>query len=121
MRLVAIGLIVCILITGCAFSRGNVGSKLDPEKVALVERGVSTEDQVVTLLGAPDRVQQGNGQRLFQYYHYDMKHGTLLFFSRINIASDDLFIVFSRDGLVEKIIFGTRTNDMKFQFWPFGD
>jgi len=94
--------------------------------VALVERGVSTEEQVVTLLGAPDRVLQGNGQRLFQYYHYDMKHddmkhGTLLFFSRINIASDDLFIVFSRDGLVEKIVFGTRTNDMKFQFWPFGD
>ena len=121
MRRVSIGLIFCLLITGCAFSRGNVGSKLNPEKVALVEQGVSTEEQVVTLLGAPDRVLQGNGQRLFQYYHYDMKHGTLLFFSRINIASDDLFIVFSRDGLVEKIIFGTRTNDMKFQFWPFGD
>ena len=121
MRCVPIAFICCILITGCAFSRGNVGSKLNPETVALVERGVSTEDHVVTLLGAPDRVLQGNGQRLFQYYYYDMKHGTLLFFSRINIASDDLFIVFSRDGIVEKIIFGTRTNGMKFQFWPFGD
>ncbi len=121
MRRVAIVVLCSVLITGCAFSRGNIGSKLNPEKVALVERGVSTEDQVVALLGAPDRVVQGNGQRLFQYYHYDMKHGTLLFFSRINIASDDLFIVFSGEGVVEKVFFGTRTDDMQFQFWPFGD
>lgn len=111
----------CLLIASCAFSRGNVGTKLLSEKVALVEKVVSTQEQVVNILGAPDRVLQGNGQQLFQYYHYDMKHGTFLFFSRVNIASDDLYVLFNREGVVEKVVFGTRTDQLKFQFWPFGD
>jgi len=41
-------------------------------------------------------------------------------FSRLNIASDDLYIFFNQDGIVEQMLLGNRTRKLKFQFWPFG-
>jgi outer membrane protein assembly factor BamE (lipoprotein component of BamABCDE complex) len=121
MRSLACGVLFCLLIAGCAFSRGNVGTKFNDDTVAMVQKGVSTRPDVAALLGAPDRILDANGQQIFQYYHYDLKHGTLLFFSRVNIASDDLYVLFNPEGVVDDVVFGTRTKNLKFQFWPFGD
>jgi hypothetical protein len=42
-------------------------------------------------------------------------------FARLNIKSDDLYIWFNREGIVQDVIFGKRTERLKFQFWPFGE
>jgi hypothetical protein len=109
----------------CSFSRGNIGDEFKAEDVAAVRKGTSTRTDVVSALGAPDRIVEANGQEIFQYYRYDIKVGSLLLlilnFSRLNIKSDDLYVFFNRDGIVQEVVFGRRTDRVRFQFWPFGD
>ena len=113
------------LQNGCAFSRGTLGDEVKDEDVAALKKGETTRTQVVARLGAPDRIVQANGQDVFQYYRYDAKGGSLLLilvnFSRMNVKSDDLYVFFNQKGVVDDVVFGKRTKQLKFQFWPFGD
>lgn len=117
--------LVVALGQGCAFSRGTLGDDIRKEAVASIQKGATTKDAVLTLLGAPDRVLQVNGRDVFQYYRYDAKAGSLLLilinFSRLSIKSDDLFVILNREGIVEDVIFSKRTDGLAFRFWPFGD
>jgi outer membrane protein assembly factor BamE (lipoprotein component of BamABCDE complex) len=98
----------------------DLGSVLKPEDVAAIKKGETTEAQVVTLLGVPDEIHQVGNREVFHYYHYARKHTTLLVFSRVNIASDQVFVLFDDHGLVDEVISGNRTDKLEFQFWPFG-
>lgn len=109
------------LLGGCAFIRGSMGDAFKDENVAALKKGVTTRAQVATLLGAPERIIEVNGHEIFQYYRYDVKSGLLLFFSRTNIKSDDLFVIFNSKGVVDEVIFGKPKRPIKFQVWPFGD
>jgi len=109
------------LLGGCAFIRGNMGDVIKDEDVAALKKGVTTRAQVAALLGAPERIIEANGHEIFQYYRYDVKSGMVLFFSRTNIMGDDLYVMFNKEGVVDEVVFGKRTDRLKFQFWPFGD
>jgi outer membrane protein assembly factor BamE (lipoprotein component of BamABCDE complex) len=125
--LCALGLLLLLspLLSSCSFSRGTLGDEFKQENIEAVKKGTSTRMDVVNALGAPDRVLQVNGQEVFQYYRYDAKVGSLLLilvnFSRLNVRSDDLYIWFNRDSVVQDLVFGRRTDKLKFQFWPFGE
>jgi len=86
---------------------------------------VTSRAEVVARIGAPDRILQANGQEVLQYYHYDLKSSSLLLllvnFSRFNIKSDDLYVLLNREGLVDDVLYGRRTDQLAFQAWPFGD
>lgn len=121
-----LGLLVIVLsLQGCAFSRGTLGDEVQSEVVATIQKGTTTKEEVLHLLGAPDRLLALNGRDVFQYYRYDAKAGSLLLiilnFTRISIKSDDLFVILNRDGIVEDVISSKRTDGLKFRFWPFGD
>ena len=109
------------LLGGCAFIRGNMGDAFKDEDVAALRKGITTRAQVAALLGAPERIIEANGHEIFQYYRYDVKSGMVLFFSRTNIMGDDLYVMFNKEGVVDEVVFGKRTDRLKFQFWPFGD
>ena len=109
------------LLGGCAFIRGNMGDEIKDEDVAALKKGVTTRAQVGALLGAPDRIIEVNAHEVFQYYHYDVKSGWLLLFSRTNVKSEDLFVIFNSNGVVDEVIFGKPKRPIKFQVWPFGD
>jgi outer membrane protein assembly factor BamE (lipoprotein component of BamABCDE complex) len=106
---------------GCAFVRGNLGDELSAKDIESLRNGVTTREEVAKLLGAPDRIVQVNSHDVFQYYRYDIKSATVLFFSRTNIKTDDLYVFFNKDHLVDDVVFGRRTGRLEFQFWPFGD
>jgi hypothetical protein len=107
--------------SGCAFSRGDLGVPFKEADISAIKQGQSTEADVVRVLGAPDTIiRLGGGQEAFHYYHYALKHATLLVFSRVNIASDQLYVFFDVHGIVDQVLSGRRTNKLKFQFWPFG-
>ena len=114
-----------VFLTACSVSRATLGDEFKAENIEAVKKGTSSRADVVTALGAPDRVLQINGQEVFQYYRYDAKVSSLLLivanFSRLNIKSDDLYVWFTREGIVQDLLFGKRTDKLKFQFWPFGD
>ena len=114
-----------VMTQGCAFSRGTLGEDIRSESVAAIKKDTTTKAEVLSLLGAPDRLLQVNGRDLFQYYRYDAKVGSLLLilinFSRVSIKSDDLFVILDREGIVEDVILSNRTDGMEFRFWPFGE
>ncbi len=127
MRRLAHGAVVgaLLFVMGCSFSRGTLGDEFNAAQIATIKKGETSKGEVVTLLGAPDRVLPMNGQELFQYYRYDAKAGSLLLilvnFTRLNLKSDDLYIWFNREGIVQDVIFGKRSDKLKFQVWPFGE
>jgi outer membrane protein assembly factor BamE (lipoprotein component of BamABCDE complex) len=116
---------VGLLVQGCALSRGTLGDEISSDAVAAIKKGETTKAEVLTLLGAPDRLLQMNGRDVFQYYRYDAKVGSLLLivinFSRVSMKSDDLFVIINREGIVEEVISSRRTDGLEFRFWPFGD
>ena len=118
-------MLLAILLQGCAFSRGTLGDDIKSEAVAAIKKATTTKAEVLTLLGAPDRLLQVNGRDVFQYYRYDAKAGSLLLiiinFSRLSIKSDDLFVIINREGIVEDVISSKRTEGLEFRFWPFGE
>ncbi|MDH5740082.1 MAG: hypothetical protein OEY77_07145 [Nitrospira sp.] len=124
-RYILLLLLIVALFQGCAFSRGTVGDTITPEAVAAIHQGSTTRTELLHLLGAPDRLFQLNGRDVLHYYRYDAKAGSLLLillnFTRLSIKSDDLFVVLNKEGVVEDIISSTRTNGLKFRFWPFGE
>jgi len=124
--LAGIVIVLALVITqGCAFSRGTLGEDIRSESVAAIKKDTTTKAEVLSLLGAPDRLLQVNGRDVFQYYRYDAKVGSLLLilinFSRLSIKSDDLFVILNRDGIVEDVILSKRTDGLEFRFWPFGE
>ena len=116
----AVGL-VASLAQGCAFMRGNYGEEVRQIDVSAIKKGISTRAEVSSLLGAPERVVEANGHEIFHYYHYDMKSGLLVIFSRTNIISEDVFVFFDRNGIVQDIVAGKKKPTPEMQFWPFGD
>lgn len=113
-----------ILLAGCSFNRGTLGDEFKDENVAAVKKG-TTRTQVISSLGAPDRIVEANGHEILQYYRYDVKASGLFLlvvnFSRINVKSDDLYVFVNKSGIVDEVVFGRRTGNMDFRFWPFGD
>lgn len=114
-------LVLMILLgSGCAFVRGNYGEDLNQGDISTIKKGVSTRAEVASVLGAPDRIiTEPNGHDIFHYYHYDVKSGYILIFSRTNIKSDDIFVIFNSAGVVEDVIAGKKKPPLEFQFWPF--
>jgi outer membrane protein assembly factor BamE (lipoprotein component of BamABCDE complex) len=117
----ALVLLAALTLSGCAFFRGNYGDRFNAEDIAAIQKGVSTRADVATQLGAPDRVAQVNGRDVFQYYQYELKSGTILFFSRTNIKGQDLYVFFTPAGVVDEVIYGKPKAPPKFQWWPFGE
>ena len=109
------------LIQGCAFFRGNYDDDFKQEDVESIKIGASTRKDVAEILGAPERVIQVHDQQIFHYYNYTLKSGTVLFFSRTNVVGNDLYVFFSRDGIVQQVVLGRQKPPPKLQFWPFGD
>jgi outer membrane protein assembly factor BamE (lipoprotein component of BamABCDE complex) len=109
-----------LLTTGCAFIRGNYGEEVNAADLSAIKKGVSTRADVADVLGAPDRIVEANGREIFHYFHYDMKSGTVLVLSRTNVKSDDVFVLFDKNGVVEDLVAGKKRPTLKFQFWPFG-
>ncbi|MFZ3014652.1 MAG: outer membrane protein assembly factor BamE [Nitrospira sp.] len=112
-------IMVGLLLQGCAFIRGNYGEELGQGDLTTIQKGISTRADVAAVLGAPDRIVEANGREIFHYYHYDIKSGSVLIFSRTNIKSDDIFVIFDGAGIVEEVVAGKRKGPLEFQFWPF--
>jgi outer membrane protein assembly factor BamE (lipoprotein component of BamABCDE complex) len=112
---------VAILTGGCAFVRGTYGEEVNPPDLSSIKKGTTTRAEVATLLGAPERIIEVNHHEIFQYFHFDMKSGLFLFFSRTNIISEDVFVFFDENGIVQDLVVGKKKPALEMQFWPFGD
>ena len=113
------------LLQGCVVTRGTVGEPIQEEAVSAIIKGKTTMAEVVSSIGAPDRIVRGNDREIFHYYYYDGKSPAmmliLLNFIRMDIKSDNLYVFFNREGIAEEVVYGKRTGRTQFRLWPFGD
>ena len=113
------------LLQGCVVTRGTVGEPIQEEAVSAIKKGKTTMAEVVSSIGAPDRIVRGNDREIFHYYYYDGKSPAmmliLLNFIRMDFKSDNLYVFFNRDGIAEEVVYGKRTDRTRFRLWPFGD
>jgi hypothetical protein len=113
------------LLQGCVVSRGTVGEPIQEEAVSAINKGKTTMAEVVSSIGAPDRIVRGNDREIFHYYYYDGKSPAmmliLLNFIRMDVKSDNLYVFFNREGIAEEVVYGKRTDRTRFRLWPFGD
>lgn len=109
------------LLNGCAFFRGHFGEDFDSQEVEAIKKGTTTRAEVAARFGAPDEIVHAADRDIFHYRRYDSKMGFLLVISRFNIKGDHLYVFFNRDGVVDEVVYGKRTDRLRFQVWPFGD
>jgi hypothetical protein len=115
-----IAAIAATQLGACAFTRGDLGVPFKEADIAAIKPGQSNESDVARVLGAPDEIIRIGAERVvFHYYHYALKHATVLVFSRVNIGSDQLYVFFNEHGIVDRVLSGNHTDRLKFQFWPF--
>lgn len=112
-------ILIPALMQGCAFVRGTYGEEVEQGDVTTIKKGISTRAEVAGILGAPDRIVEANGHEIHHYYRFDVKSGYILFFSRTNIKSEDVFVIFDKAGIVEELLVGKKKPPLEFQFWPF--
>ena len=118
----AIVLVVWLLNSwGCAFIRGNVGDEINEASVANLKKGTTTRDEVAAMFGAPDEILHAAGREVFHYRRFDGKLGYVLIISRLNVKSDNLYVLFTPEGVVHDVVYGKRTDNLAFQVWPFGE
>ncbi len=124
-RLMGLLVLALVLTQGCVVSRGTLGEPLREEAITQIKKGVSTTSEVVALMGAPERIVRGNEREIFHYYYYDGKSPALLLLivniMRMEVKSDNLYVFFGRNGLVEEVLYSKRTPNVQFKLWPFGD
>lgn len=124
-RSLSLVLLSLCFLQGCMVTRVNFGERIQEDAIARIKKGTTTMQEVVAAIGAPDRIVRGNDREIFQYYYYDGKSPALFLLLvnliRMDIKSDNLYVFFSRDGVVEEIIYGNRTERTRFKLWPFGE
>jgi len=124
-RSLSLLLLALCLLQGCMVTRVNFGEPIQEDAIARIRKGTTTMQEVVAEIGAPDRIVRGNDREIFQYYYYDGKSPALFLLLvnliRMDIKSDNLYVFFSRNGVVEEIVYGNRTERTRFKLWPFGE
>ncbi len=124
-RSLSLVLLALCFLQGCMVTRVNFGEPIQEDAIARIQKGTTTVQEVVAAIGAPDRIVRGNDREIFQYYYYDGKSPALFLLLvnliRMDIKSDNLYVFFSRDGVVEEVVYGNRTGRTRFKLWPFGE
>ena len=113
------------LLQGCVVTRANFGEPLQEEAISRIKKGVTPMAEVVSLIGAPDRIVRGNDREIFHYYYYDAKSPALLLLLlnliRMDVKNDNLYVFFNKNGIAEEVVYGKRTDRTEFKLWPLGE
>lgn len=116
---------VCVLVTGCAWSR----SKLNDENLHLraqsVREGHTTEAELVKLLGSGPNtiIPMRNGNQVYAYNVGDTKTKGLslivLNISKTNVRIDSAYFFINEKGIVEKSSISTNSQEVPWEWWAF--
>jgi outer membrane protein assembly factor BamE (lipoprotein component of BamABCDE complex) len=123
-RFLLLMILLLFITQGCVLGRARVGTPISEEGVTAIEKGVSSKEVVVSLLGAPDSITVGNDKEIFHYVYYDAKSPSLFLmiiniFS-LNVKSDNLYVFFNKQDIVQDVIYGKRTDGVRFTLRPWG-
>lgn len=110
-------LLVAVLIAGCATS----GKAIDQNKVTQIKEGVSTEQDVIQLLGNPYMKTLGSDGKIIMLYQYTkVKNRASNFIPIVGLLNSGmdmqqkmLTILIGNDGKVEKYTLNDSNSEIK--------
>lgn len=106
MKKIILLLFLVILINGCA----TVGKNIDQNKVNQIKEGVTTEQEIIAILGVPYmKTLSSDGKTIMLYQYTKVKNRTSnfipvanMFVSGMDMRQQMLTILIGKDGKVEK-------------------
>lgn len=124
---------IAMLLSGCMIGRFHMFRPLDEEKIAGIQRGVTTKRDVLRQFGPPQEIEAreviavGAVDRIVgaRYFRYNFYRGNvfatilLLFnYADFDVKSDALLIFFDGNDVVEDYAFRKDTDHLaRFGFW----
>ncbi len=117
MKTIIAGLVCALVIAGCA----SVGTPIAKQNVPRIQKGVTTESQLVKMFGAPsDKSISSNGKVVMTWIHSAAQaKGTSFiplagaFVGGTNVQVEKLQVVIGKDGHVEDYVFNESHPDVK--------
>lgn len=96
-----------IFLAGCF----SVGHKIDQTRAARIQKGVTTRQQVINLIGSPDQITtlpNGDTIYMYNYHRITAKPATFIpllgaFVGGANVQNQMYMVYFGPDGLVKTI------------------
>jgi len=110
-------IIIClILISGCA----TVGTQINQANLAQIKKGVTTQKEVISLMGQPYmQTITSDGKIIMMYQYTKVKNRTANFIPVVNILAGGmdmkqqiLQILIDENDIVEKYIFTDSNSDI---------
>jgi len=100
-------LLLCVSIVGCA----TVGRKLDQSSVDRIQKGKTSQQEVLAWLGSPDQIMRINGMETFSYRYVRAaaKPATYIpivgaFAGGVNMQQQVVVVAFDEAGIVRNIV-----------------
>ena len=118
--------LVLSVSSGCSMQRQRINIENPQSRISRLKVGETRVEELIAILGtAPSNVVQIPPDKEGYVYSYgDSKTWMLGFiivnFQKTNTGLDTAVVVVDRGGVVEKVIYGTNSKDLPWQFWPFG-
>ena len=116
------------LVPACTFARAEINDPTLPQRVREhLELGRTTEDQLIEAIGTPPGsiILLKDKERLliYNYGQSRTKGFTMIIFNtaKTNVAVDTAVFLIGSDGRVKEAWVGDNSEDMPFEWWPFGD
>ena len=118
-----IALFICIIfLSGCA----TVGKPIQQTNVDKIQKGKTTKNEVINILGQPDGSYfEKDNKLVFYYYSSKVKSSAWnfiplvnIFHNEMNIKNQMLSIVFSKDEIVEEYSFVNSNKPLKYGIIP---
>ena len=113
-------------LTGCLFQRFELNTADFRERVASVEPGVTTQAELEALVGPPGGITPlAGGDRLLVYAFGEQKTAgltlILLNISRANAGFDTAIFHVDAKGVIREQSITRNSEDLRWQWWAFGD
>lgn len=121
-------LLSAALAAGCMVQRERLNIEDFRGKTAGVVVGKTTAEELVAMVGSPPATiaEIALGKKVYVYSFGDAKSLSLgvplaLLFTKTNRGVDTALFVVNPDGVVEAVYASRNSEDLPWEFWPFGD
>ena len=104
-----LAVLICLGLVGCA----TTGTRIEPDKVKQIKEGITTQEEVIALMGKPFMQNLTSDKKVIMMYQYaKVKNRATNFIPVVNILAGGmdmkqqiLQILINEKGVVEKYIF----------------
>ena len=123
--LLCVGL--ALSLDGCLWGRQKINVENFHDKATQVKPGKTTAKQLPGIFGTPPNavITKKNGKEIHVYSFGDSKTkgfvAIIVNFTKENKGLDTAHFYIDANGVVEEKIISTNSQDVAFEWWPFGD